>query len=282
MIRVPRDLAGRTVVVTGASSGTGAAAARLLAARGATLAVVGRDALRTRTVADAVGGRPFLADFTQLGTVRRLADELTGTYPRIDVLADNAGAAVVPTAPTVDGNEANYQVNALAPILLITSLTPALRAAGGRIVSTSSRSHKGASLHRGRVAQQLDDPTRLGPHRRYARAKLAALLLHRAYARRHPDVPVADFHPGIVASDFGRYLGRRGAIASALARPFLVSPSTAAARLIALATTAGPVGGRYFVGGAPAQPHPLVADDGLAEEVWRDADRRVDGALSRS
>lgn len=111
---------------------------------------------------------------------------------------------------------------------------------------------------------------------------MAALLLHRAYARRHPDVPVADFHPGIVASDFGQYLGPWGSVAKVLGRPFLTSPLTAAMRLADLATAADPNGGRYFLGTVPAEPNPLVSDARLAEEVWRDADRRLDGLLERA
>ncbi|PRY38138.1 SDR family NAD(P)-dependent oxidoreductase [Umezawaea tangerina] len=277
-----RDLAGRTVVVTGASSGTGAEAARLFAARGAEVVVLGRSPRRTRAVAEEVGGTAHLADFAVLADVRRVAEELREAHPVVHVLADNAGGAFPSTEPTADGHEPNYQVNALAPMLLVALLTPALRAGRGRVVSTSSRSHKGATLEAGNVGEQLDNPLGLGPHQRYARAKLAALLLHRAYASRHPDVPVADFHPGIVASDFGRYLGAVGAVAKVLGRPFLASPRTAAHRLVHLATTADPVAGRYFAHTTPAAPNALVLDADLAEAVWSDADARLDRALERA
>jgi NAD(P)-dependent dehydrogenase (short-subunit alcohol dehydrogenase family) len=81
--------------------------------------VVGRDPTRTHALADELGVRGVTADFTSLASVRRLAEDLLAVNPRIDVLLDNAGAAVPASRPTVDGNEPNYQVNALAPFLLI-------------------------------------------------------------------------------------------------------------------------------------------------------------------
>lgn len=181
--------------------------------------------------------RWFVADFAALDDVRRLADGLLAALPRIDVLANNAGAAVRSTRPTVDGNEPNYQVSALAPFLLTTLLTPVFEASTARVVATSSRSHRGARLTPERVREQLDDPAGLSPHRRYARAKLAALLLHREHARRHPRLEIVDFHPGIISSDFGRYLGTVGALATAVSRPFLTTPQEGARRLVHLAVT---------------------------------------------
>src|SRR5829696_3659875 len=111
-----------------------------------------------------------------------------------------------------------------------------------------------------------------------ARAKLAALLLHREHARRHPRLEIVDFHPGIIASDFGRYLGTPGRIATILARQILTSPREAGRRLVHLATTQDAVGGRYYDRTRPAEPSPLVGDPELAAAVWDDARRRLDPA----
>jgi len=94
----------RTVIITGASSGIGREAAIALAARGAELAVVGRDAERTRAVADQVGGTPFVADFDRLDDVRTLAADLLERYPRIDALANNAGGLVSERSLSADGH----------------------------------------------------------------------------------------------------------------------------------------------------------------------------------
>lgn len=269
---------GPTVVVTGASSGTGAQAARQLATLGARIVIVGRDPARTATVADAISSRTgthvprYTADFAQLDSVRNLAAALTSELRNIDVLLDNAGAAYAGNTRTVDGNEINYQVNALSPFLLIKSLTRALH--GGLVVSTSSLSHRRATLTCQGLAEQLDQPTGLGTHQRYARAKLAALLLHREHQRRHPDLRIIDVHPGIVASDFGRYLGWKGAVLTQLARPFLLSPASAATALVSLAKRQTHES-RYFDRLRPAAPSPLVDHPDLARCVYDDAVRRL-------
>ncbi|MGQ5391014.1 hypothetical protein ACT8ZS_09130 [Paenibacillus sp. M.A.Huq-84] len=82
-------------------------------------------------------------------------------------------------------------------------LTPHLRRRRGRFINTSFRSHKGASLHSG----DWERTSGLRPHAVYARSKLALGILLRKYGRRHPDIGFADFHPGIISSDFGRYMG---------------------------------------------------------------------------
>jgi NAD(P)-dependent dehydrogenase (short-subunit alcohol dehydrogenase family) len=269
----PSRLEGKTVVVTGASSGTGAQAARQLAERGARVVVVGRDRARTDRIAEGLGASRYLADFADLADVRRLAADLVADLGAIDVLLDNAGAAFSDPAPTVDGNEINYQVNALAPFLLLHTLTPAL--AGGRVVSTSSRSHRGAVLHHHDVGTQLDQFSGLGAHQRYARAKLAALLLHRAHQDRHPEIGIVDVHPGIVASDFGRYLGHTGTVLKYLARPFLLSPRAAAAALVALAEASQLSTPAYYDRHHPRTPSALIADQQLVEAVHADACARL-------
>ncbi len=264
-----------TVVVTGASSGTGTAVARQLHSRGLDVVVVGRDPTRTLELADELDAPGMTADFANLASVRRLAEELLATLPRIDVLVNNAGAAVTRTQPTADGHESNYQVNALAPFLLLTLLTPALEQAHGRVVSTTSDTHRRARLPVQDLAAELDAVTGRSAMRRYARAKLAALLLHQEHTRRHPALAMAYVHPGVVASGFFRSMGRWGAVATVLARPLLTSPDAAARPLVHLATTDEDIAGRYVHARRPGRPSPLVHDERLARAVWDDAQRRL-------
>ena len=84
-------MAGRTVIITGASDGIGAAAADRLSRSGENVVVVGRSEPKTTAVAARLGVDHFVADFTDLAQVRRLAEQLLQSYPRIDVLANNAG-----------------------------------------------------------------------------------------------------------------------------------------------------------------------------------------------
>ncbi|HEX4402691.1 MAG TPA: SDR family NAD(P)-dependent oxidoreductase [Galbitalea sp.] len=120
----------KTIVITGASSGLGAIAARELAHQGWDVAVVGRNPERTKAVATAVGGTPFLADYDRLDDVRALANALLTKYPNIDVLANNAGGLVGKRGTTADGHERTFQHNHLAPFLLTGLLTEDSRRAG--------------------------------------------------------------------------------------------------------------------------------------------------------
>lgn len=273
----------RTVVVTGASSGIGRAAARELARRGATVAVVGRNPDRTRTVAHEIGGTAYLADFSDLSTVRELADQLLAENPRIHVLANNAGATIPERALTVDGHETTFQGNHLAPFLLTALLTPRLLetakeapAGSVRIVQTSS-----AGNLFGKV--DLDDLDNArgawaGGFRAYGTSKLLNVLFTRELARRLPraggGVDAFAFHPGFVASGFGG----DGAFMTA-AKRLAVSTEDGAEPLIRLAgaTTVPAPSGNYFDRlKAPGRVARQAADADLARRLWEESARLLD------
>lgn len=194
------DLAGRTIVITGASSGLGAAAASALAARGAELALVGRNRERTLAVAGATGGTAFFADFDRLDDVRELAGALQHRYEQIDVLANNAGGLVRRRAITADGFERTLQANHLAPFLLTNLLLPVLARSGARVIATASV----ANLQ-GRIAfDDLNFERRrwFGGWPAYGTSKLMNILFIEELARR-TGLEGYSFHPGYVATSFG-------------------------------------------------------------------------------
>jgi NAD(P)-dependent dehydrogenase (short-subunit alcohol dehydrogenase family) len=232
---------------------------------GIELVLVGRDAARTAAIADELGAQRYTVDFAQLDQVRTLAETLTREHPRIGVLAANAGG-VPQEECTVDGVEATFQVNALGPWLLMVSLADAL--AGGRVLATSSRSHTGAHISEDGIETIATSAGRLSRHRAYARAKLAAGILLREYGHRHPDIDVGDFHPGIMATDFGRYLGTTGSVLKVLAAPLLDSADDGARRLVHLALTPEPLAGKYFAKNQPASGSPQLHDRRLGDRLW--------------
>lgn len=257
--------ADKTIVITGASSGIGTAAARRLHHLGARVVPVGRDPGRTGALGDELGITAHTVDFADLDDVRRLAHELAELGP-IDVLAANAGGIPRHRALTPDGIEPIFQVNAIGPWLLATLLAPQL--ATGRIVATSSRTHTGATLSPRTATEVATRTGGPGPHKAYARAKLAAGILLREFGRRHPHTVVADFHPGIIASDFGRYLGATGTLLTALAAPFLDSPADGAHHLVHLALTDEDINARYFVRDRPASGSQQLQDPALGTHLW--------------
>ncbi|WP_025156992.1 SDR family NAD(P)-dependent oxidoreductase [Leifsonia aquatica] len=199
----------RTIVLTGASSGIGVIAAEQLAALGNDVAVVGRNPERTRAVAERVGATPFLADFERLDDVRALAAALLDRYETIDVLANNAGGLNHERLLTADGHERTIQNNHLAPFLLTHLLRPRLEATAAdgrdvRIVNTASLANRFGRL-------RLDDldwerrPWR-GGWPAYGTAKLATILFTVELAERLTGTGVTaySFHPGTIATNFGR------------------------------------------------------------------------------
>lgn len=271
----------RTVVITGASSGIGAAAAALFADGGDQVVVVGRSPQRTREVAQQVGGTALLVDFESLASVRALASDLLELCPRIDVLANNAGGVWPKAAVTGDGFEQTMQVNHLAPFLLTWLLRDRLIASHAVVLCTSSVAHRFGRLPEGDLRRSFEAPRHYRSLRVYGRSKLANILHARELQRRHgpAGLTAMSWHPGLVASQFGRDGGLTGAVVSLpLVRARMTTPAQAAARMLWLA--GGPVGtgsdspspGQYHDGttgrGAPGRVSDQARDPELARRLW--------------
>jgi NAD(P)-dependent dehydrogenase (short-subunit alcohol dehydrogenase family) len=264
----------RIVVVTGASDGIGAAAARMLAHQGDNVVLVGRSPARTRAVAAEIGAEYHIADFTHLDQVRGLAAELQDRYPRIDVLINNAGLiAGARRAQSTDGHELTFQVNHLAPFLLTMLLRQRLVSARGRVITTSSRA--GAARVARVVVDDLDMTDGYSAARAYRASKLANVLFTRELARRWGPLGVAAaaVHPGMVRSSFGRSGSaavRLVAFYSPL-RLVMRSPERGADTLVWLSASvpgADWQSGGYFANRKPAAANPAADDPRLARELW--------------
>jgi retinol dehydrogenase-12 len=262
------------VILTGATRGIGQAAAIELAGRGAELGVVGRDAARVRATAEQAralgGGAPVhehVADLERMDEVRRLAAELLEAYPRIDVLANNAGAMFTSRHITRDGFEQTFALNHLAPFLLTNLLLERLTASRARVVTTASDAHKGGLL-------DLDDLQsergRFRPGRVYGTTKLCNVLFTRELQRRNPAIAANCFHPGVIRTGFGKNDGALVRISLTLAAPFLRSPESGAGSLVwlALDPVAGELRGQYVEKERPVQPSAQAQDDRLATQLW--------------
>jgi NAD(P)-dependent dehydrogenase (short-subunit alcohol dehydrogenase family) len=267
------------VVLTGATSGIGRAAALELARRGARLAIVGRDPERVRETADAAraaaggGGaiHEHVADLQRLDEVRRLAAELLERHPRIDVLANNAGAVFTDRQLTADGFERTFALNHLAPFLLTNLLLDRLReSAPARVVTTASGAHIGAGLD----LDDLQSERSFSPMgNTYGMTKLCNVLFTRELARRvdGTGVTAACFHPGVVRTRFGNDLGPLWRAGLTIAGPLLRSPARGARSLIWLAVSdeAARLNGVYVKDEKVTNPSPAAVDNRLASELWR-------------
>jgi NAD(P)-dependent dehydrogenase (short-subunit alcohol dehydrogenase family) len=199
------DLSGRTAVVTGASSGLGAATARGLAAAGAHVVLAVRDAERGERVAAEIAGSSEVRrlDLANLASVRAFAAAWSG---ELDILVNNAGVMAVPFSRTADGFECQMGTNHLGHFALTLLLLPHIT---DRVVTVSS-----GIARFGRI--DLDDLSwqrrRYGAWRAYAQSKRANLLFTHELDRRLLDaestVRAIAAHPGIAGTRLQRRTGR--------------------------------------------------------------------------
>ncbi|WP_341392837.1 SDR family NAD(P)-dependent oxidoreductase [Arthrobacter sp. G119Y2] len=262
----------KTIVITGASDGIGAAAARQLAGDGHQVLVVGRSPERTAAVAAETGGHYILADFADLNSVRNLASEILQRFPRIDVLANNAGAIFGRERQvTGDGHEMTFQVNYLAPFLLTRLLTDRLLESRGTVINTSSSANLMARVD----LEDLEQQKNYRPFRAYASTKLEQILFTEEFDRRYRShgATATAFHPGLVGSSF---LNGQGALPRAVFRSPLrrvvPTPETGARTLVYLAE--GTPGedyetGRYYRRNKVARANRQASNGVLALQLWR-------------
>lgn len=214
-------MAGRTVIITGASDGIGAAAAARLSRSGENVVVVGRSEPKTTAVGARLGVEYFVADFTDLSQVRRLTEQLLRSCPRIDVLANNAGRFMKRREVTVDGHETTFQVDYLAAFLLTTLLMDRLVESSATVLNTSSVVNRVF----GRVdIDDLDAARGYRPLRAYGDAKLEMILFTKELHRRYH--AAGDLHGGVSSRRRGDQLRKRVADvvdSDGLSRPDQVS-----------------------------------------------------------
>jgi NAD(P)-dependent dehydrogenase (short-subunit alcohol dehydrogenase family) len=265
---------GKTVVITGATSGIGAVAARRLAEQGARIVIVARDRDRSehtlRELRAAGSGQThsaFYADLSRLNEMRRVAAEIAAAEPKIDVLMNNAGLLSAGNRRTEDGLELMFAINHLSYFVLSNLLLERLRAAAGaRIVSTASNAHRRARLDFDRLQDQKGVSG-------YGVTKLCNILFTRELARRvsGSGVTANCLHPGFVATRFGD--GTHGALRAGLAiakRVFALSPEEGAKTMVYLASSPEVTGrsGGYYARCAAAEPSRAAQSDADATRLW--------------
>ena len=283
-----QSMAGRTVLVTGATSGLGRASAIALAEAGARVVVLGRDSQRTEAAADQIRqatGNPavecVVADLADLGAVRRAAADLRQRLDRLDALINNAGALTHEHLVTVDGLELTYQTHVVAPFVLVHEMLPLLRSTpGSRVVTVSSGGMYSEGLAVDRVQMAADGYDGVTA---YARAKRAQVVLNTEWARRTTQPPV--FHamhpgwadtPGVVDAlpTFHR-----------ITRPFLRTPEQGADTIVWLAAAKQPeqVNGLFWLDRKPRGTSYLprtATQSAQAQLLWEKV--RADAAISDS
>lgn len=266
-------MAGKTVVITGATSGIGEVAADRLAGKGERIVFIARDRARgeetlkhLRAISDG-DHQVHYADLSRLPEMKRIAGEIATAEPRIDVLVNNAGAMFNARRVTEDGFEMTFALNHMAYFVLTNLLLPKM-GAGARVVSTASDAHKGAKLD----FSDLQSARHYSGFGVYGRSKLCNILFTRELARRlHGTGVTANcLHPGFVATRFGDQSGGVLSLGIRAAKTFALTPEQGAQTMVYLAGSpdVADVSGGYFVKCKRAAPTREAQSDADAKRLW--------------
>jgi retinol dehydrogenase 14 len=273
---VDADMTGKTVLITGATSGIGFETAAGLLRLGAHVVTVSRDPGRGQQARMRLAGQTgservdvLAGDLASQESIRGLGTSFLDTYPRLDVLINNAGVIEPSRRMSADGIEMTFAVNVVAPFLLTNLLLDRLKESmPSRIVNVSSAAQDKGTL-------DLDDlQFERRPYsmlRAYGQSKVALNVLTAEFARRLPGsfVTVNGVHPGAVATNMGNR-GRFIGVGWKVAKRFMLSAAQGAESVIDLAASPELTGwsGGYLVRDRKVRPNPVVESPEIGRHLW--------------
>jgi NAD(P)-dependent dehydrogenase (short-subunit alcohol dehydrogenase family) len=268
---------GKVVVITGGTSGIGQVAAEQLASMGARIVLTARSRTRgeaalarLRAIAPGLQHSVHFGDLSRLSEQRRVAQEIAGAAPRIDVLMNNAGAMFGQRQMTEDAVELTFATNHLSYFVMTQLLRERLIAsAPSRIVNTSSHAHYRATLDFDNLHYEHDYKS----FPAYSRSKLCNVLFTRVLSKRLAGTGVTanSLHPGFVNTRFGDESGGSMARVIGLMKLFAISPRKGADTPVYLASSddVASSNGLYFYKRKAVEPSKLAQDDAVADRLWQ-------------
>jgi NAD(P)-dependent dehydrogenase (short-subunit alcohol dehydrogenase family) len=280
-------MAGRTVIITGATSGLGLSAAHSLARLDARIVLVGRNAEKlesARASVAAISGSERVAvqhaDLGLMSEVRGLADRLLETEPAVHVLINNAAILPAKRELTAEGLEQTFATDLLSPYLLTELLLPRLRAsAPARVINVLSGGMYLSGLEVGDLEYERG---KFDGSRAYARAKRALMVLTEQWAEelKGSGVIINAMHPGWADTP-----GVEDSLPGfhKLMQPLLRSPEQGADTIVWLAANpaAAASSGRFYLDREPHVTTVLPCTGGSARQR-RELRARLDEYVART
>ena len=275
---------GKTVVITGGTSGVGHAAAVELAGLGARIVLIARDAERAGSTLAELGKNVahgvYYADLSLAAEVKRVAREIAAAEPRIDALINNAGGIFARRQVTAEGWERTFATNHVAYFALTGGLRERLLAsAPARVINTASEVHRGARLD----FDDLQSEKGYSNYGAYGKSKLCNILFTRELARRLAGTGVTAncLHPGVVATRLGQDRGpvEGDPFAANFLRGNGMTPEEGARTIVYLASSpeVSHVTGQYFDQCRAKAPSREAQDDKTGERLWAETLRIAGG-----
>lgn len=273
------DQTGKTVFITGANTGLGYEAAKVLAGMGARVLIGCRsrdkaEQARSKIMAQHPAAEVAVVelDLGSLDSVKKAA-AVVAKEPRLNVLINNAGIMIPPYELTREGFESQFGVNHLGPFALTALLLDKLRSTpDSRVVSTSSIAHKQGKIY----FDDINAEKRYNAVVRYAQSKLANLYftyeLQRRLAAAGDNTISVAAHPGIATTELSRYLPRALVMLTPLFQPLFNTAAQGAWPTLCAATMPGVRGGDYY---GPSKRRETAGPAVKVKSTGRSHDRAV-------
>lgn len=256
----------KTIAITGATGGVGFATAKLLAQKGHTLILMGRNVSKLEQsknlIHKVVPGADLHSvniDLESLESVKNAMEQLSNSFTQIDVLINNAGGIFNTKEITKDGLEKGFQVNHLGHFYLTLGLLHKIK----KVINVSSEAHKMGKFEVG----NLNGEKSFSGWKQYGATKMMNVLMAKGLRLKHPNVEAYSLHPGVVRTGFGaNNSGWMFKLFSKL--PFLKTPEEGAATSVYLAEMESPSKAIYFKDAKPSYAASAAISEENAQALW--------------
>jgi WW domain-containing oxidoreductase len=268
------DLSAQTILVTGCNSGLGLETVRVLTARGARVIAAARTREKAEAAIRILGGRvvPLACELSDPVSVRAAVKTVRDAGHVLSAIIANAGIMALPERQVAHGIELQLFTNHVGHFLLVTGLLDQL-ADDGRVVMLSSAAHT-RTYPEGIRFDDLAAAKHYSPWGAYGQSKLANLLFARELATRLPQAgqTANAIHPGVIATNLGRHMGRAVNVLFGTLGPLLalksVGAGAATQTYVAVHPTAARVSGEYWANCNVKESSTHGRDANLAKKLW--------------